>query len=173
MRTSAKFWCRSKNSHFMHRRKSSYSWKTMLSSSLDFRCFSILKIIARTSSKCSLPNCSRTCSAVRMSRVSYASGPIERRVLLAAIYARQEASGCSTWPSPEQLKGRIILRVTRRRCTHVEKQSSCSLSSTFRDARRQRIISPWTSAPKMNPSIMTFPFVSKHSSIGEQRAIRM
>lgn len=31
--------------------------------------------------------------------------------LLASIYTADEAYSCSVWPSPEQLKGRILIRV--------------------------------------------------------------
>ncbi len=32
-------------------------------------------------------------------------------IVLASIYTAEEANACSVWPSPEQLKGRIIIRV--------------------------------------------------------------
>jgi len=34
-----------------------------------------------------------------------------RLIILASIYTADEANACSVWPSPEQLKGRIIIRV--------------------------------------------------------------
>ena len=34
-------------------------------------------------------------------------------MILASIYTADEANACSVWPSPEQLKGRIIIRVDR------------------------------------------------------------
>lgn len=41
-------------------------------------------------------------------------------ILLASIYTAEEANNCTLWPSPEQLKGRIILRVIlRQRTEHL------------------------------------------------------
>ena len=34
------------------------------------------------------------------------------RTISASIYTASEVNACSVWPSPEQLKGRIIIRVS-------------------------------------------------------------
>lgn len=36
---------------------------------------------------------------------------INNCLFLGTIYTANEANSCSVWPSPEQLKGRIIIRV--------------------------------------------------------------
>lgn len=71
--------------------------------------FSIWKIIVRINNKFSSLNYQSMYLVVR-SVFPIVSRLIARN-LLASIYTADEINTCSVWPSPEQLKGRILIRV--------------------------------------------------------------
>ena len=48
-------------------------------------------------------------------------------IILASIFTAEEANAYSTWPSPEQLKGRIIIRVCYFIFKHFPRNSSGNL----------------------------------------------
>lgn len=69
---------------------------------------------------------------------------------LVSIFTIDEANSTSVWPSPEQLKGRIILRVSSKCSKILENFSS------FRVEQRQKTIFRWITVTKTNRTKLRF-----------------
>lgn len=74
--------------------------------------------------------------------------------ILASIYTTEEANACSVWPSPEQLKMRIIIRV---RSLFLRKSERIII--LFRDELHPRMTYQSIVLATMNVSIQMFPYV--------------